>query len=95
MPPTLSPTLSGVIEAEGRYLDVPVTDGIRGGKKHSGTVTAVPSPCARGRGWSVRSTRFYGRATGEVVPEYPAVPIATNVRPNPDGLPVPMSITIV
>ncbi len=83
------------MKAGGGYLDVAVRTH-RNAKKTVG----------HGDGWTVTvrwgkglvedayAPTAYGSASA-VVPEYPAVPIATNVRPVPAGLPVPMSMMIV
>jgi|GEM_PF-4218094 len=83
------------MKAGGRYLDV--TSAALG--KHSktgghGDGVAITVRWGKGLVEADDARCPYGSAS-DVVPEYPAVPIATKVRPVPPGLPVPMSITIV
>ncbi len=82
------------MKAGGRYLDV--TSATL--EKHSKTVghgdgNAVTVRWGKGFVEADDARCPYGSESA-VVPEYPAVPIVTNERPVPMGLPVPMSITI-
>ncbi len=84
-----------VMKAGGRYLDVAVT-ALRNGRKTVGHGDGPTVTVRWGKGLveAADALMTYGSEI-EVVPEYPAVPIATNDRPVPTGLTVPMSIMIV